>query len=541
MVAFIRAVRVEACTVTLGCRARHGLLHWRGKAEVVLPQASLPQTQSSSSTAVVKINQRRWPEGSNVATLLELAGNSGARRLHVDPPGTREGKAEASRSWRSASSVALLAFVRKVFLPTEYPHSVSANYLGFVRAMSLQMLFSHISRVLATQAMLLAVGVGSQSALPLAAVTAWVLKDGLGHMVAIAFGTVVNTRFDSDPKRFRFQAALLGKVADLLSIFTLGRPEYFLALSTLGSAFGRVSASTAQSCRAKIYETFARQENLGDVLRCSQAQTVAAQLLGTGIGALLGPIVGSDVHRLLLGNAAFSCAAIYCAYTSSALVQMRTLNVQRAEILFHRVLSDLLPAASGRKSVDILEAPRLPEYDGMGPTVLSLQQVQEMEVFVQPYSSLFPGAPLLVNPPLCSSHVMLTPSTLLHAARYVIGLDWASDESGRPRAILIWYTSGAAAKEVIRGFFHACVFRRLLSGALQQHGNEAPGSAGAVHQAHLELDTVMRIFEHSDVLQELWWHRVASALSDAEWRMDVAFLDAKELRISVEASGGQDS
>ncbi|CAK9014249.1 Protein root UVB sensitive 4 [Durusdinium trenchii] len=130
---------------------------------------------------------------------------------------------------------------------------------------------------MATQAMLLAVGVGTKQSIPLAAVTAWVLKDGIGHVVAIAFGTFINQRFDSDPKRFRFQAAVLGKLADLVSILTLHWPQLFLPLSALGGAFSRLSANTGASCRPKIYETFARISNLGDIMRpCSAILSIAS-------------------------------------------------------------------------------------------------------------------------------------------------------------------------------------------------------------------------------------------------------------------------
>lgn len=108
----------------------------------------------------------------------------------------------------------LLAFLRRIFLPVGYPSSTSENYLAFSQNTFFQIFFSQMSRIMATQAMLLAVGVGVKSSVPLSAVTAWVLKDGIGHVAAIAFGTFINQRFDADPKRFRFQAAALGKLAD---------------------------------------------------------------------------------------------------------------------------------------------------------------------------------------------------------------------------------------------------------------------------------------------------------------------------------------
>lgn len=253
------------------------------------------------------------------------------------------------------------AFLKRIFLPVGYPHSTADGYMKFSQNTFFQILFSQMSRVMATQAMLLAVGVGTKQTVPLAAVTAWVLKDGIGHIVAIAFGTFINQRFDSDPKRFRFQAATLGKLADSVSILTLHWPQYFLPLSALGGAFSRLSANTGASCRPKIYETFALSSNLGDIMRCSQktwrnrvesleqtwkwmklisrlnlycmirqnalgsswihfgsswitgwkpgsscdfcrcmtAQTTAAQLLGTAMGAAVGPFLGSNLYALM--------------------------------------------------------------------------------------------------------------------------------------------------------------------------------------------------------------------------------------------------
>ena len=101
----------------------------------------------------------------------------------------------------------IAGFFKRIFLPVGFPKSTTENYMIFSQSTFFQIFFSQMSRVMATQAMLLAVGVGTKQTVPLAAVTAWVLKDGIGHIVAIAFGTFINQRFDSDPKRFRFQAA----------------------------------------------------------------------------------------------------------------------------------------------------------------------------------------------------------------------------------------------------------------------------------------------------------------------------------------------
>merc|ERR1712194_145339 len=465
-----------------------------------------------------------------MGAFLETGAGSTAVGIRVERRQSGGHGTGASRTWQEVPSKMFDTFVHKVFLPTEYPHSVPSNYLPFVKAMSLQMFFSHVSRVFATQAMLLAVGVGSNVALPLAAVTAWVLKDGLGHICAIIFGTLVNTRFDSDPKRYRFQAALLGKAADFFSIFTLGRPEYFLALSTLGSACGRVSAGAASSCRAKVYETFALRSNLGDVLRCTQAQTVTAQLLGTGVGACFGPVIGADMTRLLIGNAVLSAASIYAAYVSSALVQMQTLNVQRAELIFFKALQDLqhVPDEAGRRP-----------SDGNRFQALTVQQVQEAEIFVKPYRSVFTGSRLLVNPPVEGNYLVAASALDVGVKPYILALQWSPSATlQRPFASVIWYRAEASPQETIKGFFHACMFRELLAEA----DWKKEGLFGKLHVPvhHLPVDVpeaVERLYAKSEEQLSEWWPLVYASLLERGWRTDVAFLDVKEFRIRVGEDG----
>eukprot|EP00405_Crypthecodinium_cohnii_P042426 CAMPEP_0206551736 /NCGR_PEP_ID=MMETSP0325_2-20121206/15693_1 /ASSEMBLY_ACC=CAM_ASM_000347 /TAXON_ID=2866 /ORGANISM="Crypthecodinium cohnii, Strain Seligo" /LENGTH=574 /DNA_ID=CAMNT_0054051537 /DNA_START=173 /DNA_END=1897 /DNA_ORIENTATION=- len=453
----------------------------------------------------------------------------------------------SSAQWSLAPITTAIAMAKKVFLPIEYPSSVTSNYIPFVQAMSLQMLFSHISRVLATQAMLLAVGVGSGKALPLAAVTAWILKDGFGHLGAIAFGTLVNTRFDSDPKRFRFQAAALGKTADMLSIMTLGSPEWFLLLSTLGSACARTSFSTAQSCRAKIYETFAKQSNLGDVLRCSQAQTVAAQLIGTAIGACLGPAVGNSLPHLLALNGAFSGAALFSAYHASALVRMQTFNLQRAELVFHQLCTSLL---AGHSTLSVADIATLAADPPAAPVLecLDVAAVAEKEVFVRNYRSIF-STPLLVNPLMLDGDMMLSPfdadldgrgtdagsssgdrnladdgqdgtaaTSGLDGRDYLFALRHSTSVAKDP-SLVLWYQADTRTLETLQGFFHASLFRLILE------GKSLPD---------FDQQEIHSLYRHSAKLASAWWPAAHHSLHTTGWRLDVAFLDIRERRIRLE-------
>eukprot|EP00929_Paragymnodinium_shiwhaense_P044888 TRINITY_DN23006_c0_g1_i1.p1 TRINITY_DN23006_c0_g1~~TRINITY_DN23006_c0_g1_i1.p1 ORF type:complete len:576 (-),score=85.54 TRINITY_DN23006_c0_g1_i1:94-1821(-) len=504
-----------------------GRWRWTGQLRCTASQARVVQ-----QAVIVK---QKYRNGDGHRTLQLMADDTYTSLGRFSKPAAEDSRSTFSMkslldgSTRADIVAAGGKFARHVFLPVDYPSSVSPNYMEFSKAMAMQIFFSNISKVLATQAMLLAVGVGSKTALPMAAVTAWVLKDGIGHLLAIGFGTVVNTRFDSDPKRYRFFAAVAGKVADVVSILTLYRPDLFLLFSALGGACGRVSTSTASSCRAKIYETLSRSNNLGDVLRCSTAQSTAAQLIGTAGGACLGPFIGADVGKLLLTNFGFSAVGLFYAYRSSSLVEMTTLNEQRFEVLLLAVLPKILQLGSSSSEADLAAVSR---------ALLTPSEVQAQEVFVRAYKSAFTGAPLTVNPFIQHErHIMFKPEWDAGAAQppYIVGAELPGAEvpgGNSPAAVAVWYTVGCKPEMVLAGFFHACVFRALLARAAQ-HPEPVHSDVGLAQlsELHAQADTVSRT----------WWPHVADGLEKHGWRTDIAFLDAKDDRVHIDSQDAERS
>ncbi|CAJ1408324.1 unnamed protein product [Effrenium voratum] len=355
-----------------------------------------------------------------------------------------------------------------------------------------------MSRVLATQAMLLAVGVSTHHSIPMAAVTAWVLKDGIGHLVAIAFGTLINQRFDSDPKRFRFQAATLGKLADSVSILTLHWPQYFLPLSVLGGAFSRLSTNMGASCRAKVYETFALTGNLGDIMRCSTAQSTAAQLLGTALGAAVGPFLGSNLTMLMSCSILLSLACMSCCYRATCVIQLSSLNRQRGELIFQDAAQQICRFdEKGIQPLDDLL--RMP----------NVREVQEQEVFVSSFRSKLAFG-LEVNPPMASSHCLLMSIQEAQDCAFLLAV---RRQRGKA-AIALWYQSKATPNDVLQGFLQASLMRQLL---VQVPGNWPDGELCA----------------RAKRLSQSWWPYVREAIVCQGWNVDVLFLDMKDNRIEV--------
>ncbi|CAM9616868.1 unnamed protein product [Choristocarpus tenellus] len=84
-------------------------------------------------------------------------------------------------------------------LPRGFPESVHHQYRTYSQYQFIAMTASAAGGVLSTQALLYAMGVGA-GALPLAATLNWVIKDGLGQLGGVIFSSLVNTRFDANPK-----------------------------------------------------------------------------------------------------------------------------------------------------------------------------------------------------------------------------------------------------------------------------------------------------------------------------------------------------
>ena len=118
---------------------------------------------------------------------------------------------EESSQYTSASKQ-VVQFFRSVFLPQDYPHSVSSDYLEYQLwdtlqvsynlnhfllnqkltpiinlLLSLQAFASSLSGSLSTKAVLEGIGVGNSDSTPLAATLMWLIKDGTGMVGRIIF------------------------------------------------------------------------------------------------------------------------------------------------------------------------------------------------------------------------------------------------------------------------------------------------------------------------------------------------------------------
>ena len=185
------------------------------------------------------------------------------------------------------------------FLPAHFPHSVCPSYTTYASYCFLGSIAGSAAMVLSTQALLIAVGVGSQTAAPMAAALNWVMKDGIGQLGGIMFASqlgqggmdllrwktklerkwlpaaVIGVQYrpreatrirrggnsqqgsaDTNPKRWRMVAAMALDVSTLLEICTpMMGPEYFLPCASIANIGKNVGFLAASASRAAIHQS----------------------------------------------------------------------------------------------------------------------------------------------------------------------------------------------------------------------------------------------------------------------------------------------
>ncbi|KAF9360535.1 hypothetical protein BGX26_008955 [Mortierella sp. AD094] len=425
-----------------------------------------------------------------------------------------------------------------VFLPKGFPESVTPNYWPFAKWQFIHNVAGSVTAVISTQSLLFAMGLGAGS-IPMAAALNWIIKDGLGQLGGVVYASFVSDKFDSEPKRFRFQATVAMQGANLLELLTPLWPGYFLAIASISNIGKNMAWLASSATRAQMNKTFALRDNLGDITGKSGSQTTAAGLVGTGLGvviAALMSLVSEDptvlpLVPMCLTFLPFSIFNIYSNYRSSHYVTTPSLNVPRAETVFHSVLKKLVLDKEGYSK----EAPAIghlqQQLETLVPTPI---EVAHGEVFVMPYKSPFNVA-IDIEPSITrfasqgeeteALNLAFRQTEFVQRERYYI----MTDESlvGGRRAglcsgkVVIWFDKKAQSRDLVQGFYHACAARAILEKSNRQKtsnegvsGTESDEWKKAVRAAHEQvIETVPTLME---VMDQKGWDTTSLFLTDGD-------------------------
>lgn len=195
--------------------------------------------------------------------------------------------------------------------------------------------------MLSTHALLTAIGIQSDAALPLSAVASWVLKDGLGSAGVMLTASRLGKAMDSHLKTSRWLSDVGMVVGTTLEMATpLVPPLWFLPLASVANTFKGLAGLTNGASKAALHQHFARDGNMAEITAQSHSQQTACYLLGTAAGLGL-----TALPQLWLPFVAVSAMQLWCARMAIAGLHLRSLDALRFPLLVrHHLLSGTVPS-----------------------------------------------------------------------------------------------------------------------------------------------------------------------------------------------------
>ena len=227
-----------------------------------------------------------------------------------------------------------------VFLPTGYPHTVSADYKPYQLYDSLQAFSSSIAGLLASRAVLQGIGVGDENASATGAMLLSILQESVGRMATILFAHWRSRSIEAECKMYRLFADVVNDIAMILDCCSPMLPQAFrVPFFCASSAFRAMCGVAGGSSKAILSSHFAQADNIGELNAKDSSQETVISLLGMWAGGFVVSNVTSNfaTWAWLLTLLAVHLSTNYAAVRS---VTMRTLNRQRANIVFSALMAD---------------------------------------------------------------------------------------------------------------------------------------------------------------------------------------------------------
>jgi len=262
----------------------------------------------------------------------------------------------------------LVNVLREVFLPEGYPHTVSDDYLAYQVWDTIQAFASSISGSLATQAVLQGVGVGDETATPLAATITWLLRQGAGMASQIAFTWTQGLDLDFNCKRWRLFADLANDAAMTmeltaphLSVLTEGavsNQAVFCVASVARTLCGVAGGAT----RTAITQHQARNNNISDVAAKDGSQETMVNLTALCVNLAFLPWVSESPAKVWMAFVLLTCLHLYANFKAVKSLVFNTLNKDRLLMVLDSYCVDETGPAARPEAINAAE----PVFIGFG-------------------------------------------------------------------------------------------------------------------------------------------------------------------------------
>lgn len=224
------------------------------------------------------------------------------------------------------------------FLPAGYPATVTPDYTPYQIYDSLQAFASTIAGLLASRAVFVGMGVGSEDASVITTMLLYIAQASIGRLATIAFADRFSQRIEANVKFYRFFADIVNDVAFILDCISPNLPILGRALTLCVSNACRALCGVAGGSSKAILSThFAKAGNIGELNAKDGSQETVVSLIGMWVGGLVvSKVEGiAETWCCLLPLLALH---LWCNWKAVRSVRLSNLNTERAVILFDGVL-----------------------------------------------------------------------------------------------------------------------------------------------------------------------------------------------------------
>jgi hypothetical protein len=407
------------------------------------------------------------------------------------------------------------------FLPRGYTSgSVPSHYFDYTRWSVTASIASSAAMVLSTQSLLYAVGLGAGS-IPTAAALNWVLKDGLGQLGGVLFASMVNNRFDADPKRWRVVAAVALDGAVFLQALTPLAPSLFLPVAALANVGMNVSWLAASASRAGIHLSFSSDRtgtNLADITAKAGSQTTFASTLGMALGVAISPFVGASPELIIPTLLAISGIHLACNYRGLRHVTLNTFNQQRVDQVTNRYVlhNDILSVQNVSKNEIVIGHFGQHLFTGYDASCASFDTTSNVEIVVNSSVDKF------INVSTMSTNDMSKFTQHLSMFKYVVMTMKKKEEEDEVKVkvkaktttttttttttVGLLMEESATPRDVLLGYLHAAKLRQLLSIQITEADGQLSKIDALSAEEEAEKWTKSRSDEYMQLLVEKGWN-----------------------------------
>ncbi|GMH74355.1 hypothetical protein TrST_g7108 [Triparma strigata] len=176
-------------------------------------------------------------------------------------------------------------------------------------------------------------GIGSETATPIAAALIWAFRGGLGMIVGLLFGGAKSTAFKGYVLQYRLFADVmndLGMIVDIALPFC--DPKYYNAGYAISTSCKAICGVAAGATRGSILMSFTNGRDTSEITSKESAQETAI----TVVGILCGVVVGGWVEEWRFAWFAFWTAVhVWANFHAVKSVKFKTLNFPRLRAIIN--------------------------------------------------------------------------------------------------------------------------------------------------------------------------------------------------------------